>query len=186
MITVLAILFITLMAAAFTIFALRYALSGENRKSVLPPPNARGLFSGPASEDYAADSTIEKPINASNQRAELIKRARQGDLLALSDAHATGNAGLYSETLDALVEQASGRQDAMSALVNHIAKSNELRANTDLAERVLANWKTAPDRRSTIEILHIAALSDDAATYQPKIYSRLLKANIGFLPRKRG
>jgi hypothetical protein len=173
MIAILVIVFITLTAAAFTVFGLRYALSGEDRKRVLPPPNAGGLFSGPASEDYDGDGINEELINASEQRAELIERARQGDLVALSDAHAAGNLKLYSETLDALIEQASGRQESMSALVNHIAKSDELRANTDLAGRVLANWKAAPDRRSTIEALHIAALSDDAAAYQNAVEEAL-------------
>jgi hypothetical protein len=173
MIAVLVIVLITLTAAAFSVFGLWYALSGENRKRVLPPPSSRGLFSGPASEDYAADGINEIPINDSNQRAELIKRARQGDLAALSDAHAMGDDKLYSETLDALIEQASARHEMFDALVNHIAKSDELRANRELADRVLANWEAAPDRRSTIETLHIAALSDDAATYQKAVEEAL-------------
>ncbi|HKP85339.1 MAG TPA: hypothetical protein VJZ26_04535, partial [Blastocatellia bacterium] len=88
MVTILVIILITLTAAAFTVFRSRHALSGENRKSVLPPPGARGLFSGPDSEDQAVGDTDENSVNASNQRAALIERARQGDLAALSDAHA--------------------------------------------------------------------------------------------------
>jgi hypothetical protein len=35
-----------------------------------------------------------------------------------------------------------------------------------LAERVIAAWQAAPDRRSTVEMLHLAALADDANTYR--------------------
>jgi hypothetical protein len=173
MISVLVILLIALAAAAFTVSILRKALPGEGQKKALPPPAGRGLFSGQAFEDKAG-GIDEKPVRASGRKTELIARARLGDTGVLSDAHATGDAGLYKEVLDALIEQAcerpeQSRQEAILDLVNQIAKGDELRANTKLAEIIISNWKDAPDRRSTIEMLHIAALSDDAATYQKAV-----------------
>ncbi|HEX8087470.1 MAG TPA: hypothetical protein VF762_01375 [Blastocatellia bacterium] len=166
MIAILVIIFITLAAGAFTLFGLRHALAGKHQERVLPPPDARGLFSDPSPENDAGRSLNEKSVNASTLEAELIKRARKGDASALSDAHAALPGASYGEVLDALVEHASGHQGSLSALVNHVAKSDELRATIGLANKALAIWKAAPDRRSTSEALHIAALSDDAATYQ--------------------
>jgi hypothetical protein len=173
MIAILVIVLITLTAGAFTVFGLWHAPRGKNQERVLPPPDARGLFSDPTSEDDADGSINKNFVNASTGGAELIERARQGDMGALSDAQATGDVELYNEALGALIERACERQESLSPLVSHIIKSNELRANTELAERVLEGWKAAPDRRSTIEMLHIAALSDDAATYQKAVEEAL-------------
>jgi hypothetical protein len=169
MIAILLILLVTLAAAAFAIFGMRYALARQSQEKALGPHGARGLFSDPASEDAAAESGDEKSIMGSRQRAELMKRARIGDAGVLSEAHATGDPGLYKETLDALIESAPGDAEALSALASHIARSDGLRANTKLAEIVLSNWKAAPGTRSTVEMLHIAALSDDAAIYQEAV-----------------
>jgi hypothetical protein len=35
-----------------------------------------------------------------------------------------------------------------------------------LAEQVIRAWQAAPDRRSTVDMLHIAGLADDAKTYR--------------------
>jgi hypothetical protein len=99
----------------------------------------------------------------------LIDRARAGDLTTLSETHSLEDAGLYDSVLDALIDSASDNQETFSALVSHISKSNELRANKRLAERLITTWEAAADRRSTIEMLHIAALSGDAATYQQAV-----------------
>jgi hypothetical protein len=169
MIAILVIIFITLAAGALTLFGLRRPPASKHQERVLPPPGARGLFSGPSSENGAGRAVGEKSINASSHDAELIERARKGDVTALSDAHATGNDELYRGALDELIRHAAGRQESLSALVSHVSKSAELRANIALAEEALAIWRAAPGRRSTLEALHIAALSDDAATYQRAI-----------------
>jgi hypothetical protein len=168
MIAILVILLITLTAGAFAVFGLWYAF-GKRWEKVLQPSGDRGLFSDPASEDDAAGRINKKSIGASRKKTELMERARLGDIGVLSDAHATGDSGLYKEALDGLVEKASESQESLSALVNHIAKSNELRASNKLAEIVFSSWKAQPDRRSTIEVIHIAALSDDAAMYQKAV-----------------
>lgn len=180
MIAILMILIITLAAAVFAVLGLRYALSDNKQERVLPPPDARGLFFDPASENDAAHRVQKKSVNPSIQREQLIERARQGDLASLSDARALNDVRLYDEALDALIEQASGRQESFSALVNYIAKSDELRANAELVERVLESWKAAPARQSTVEMLHIAALSNDAVTYQ-----KTVKEVLGFWQDRR-
>jgi hypothetical protein len=177
MIAILLILVITLAAA---VLGLRYALADKGQEKVLHSPDARGLFSDPAPDD-ADTGNNEKSITASSRRDELIARARLGDTRALSDAHRTGDHDLYEEVLNALVEQAAERHEAFGALVTHIAKSDELRASIKLAEKVLSRWKAAPDRLATIEMLHIAALSDDAGMYQEAVEEALRLRNTGKL-----
>jgi hypothetical protein len=57
----------------------------------------------------------------------------------------------------------------MGALVSRITDGTELRANKRLAEYVIEEWKANPDAASTGEMAHIAALSDDAVTYDSAV-----------------
>lgn len=161
MIAILIILGLTLAAAAFVLTVHYYnrALPESKPQHVLPPAFV-GLFANPEPEDEA----VARAEQAANRRARLFERAAQGDTSALAEAHATADAKLYDEILDAMIDTCA-RQDNFAALVTHIAKSNELRANVRLANRVMETWKRAPDRRSTIEMLHLAALADHAETY---------------------
>jgi len=161
MIPILIILGLTLAAAAFllTVHYYNRALPESPPHPALPPVSG-GLFADPEPED---ESEAHKEQSA-NQRAKLLELAAQRDTTALAEARATGDVKLYDEVLNALID-AFTRQDDLAALVTHIAKSNELRANTRLAEWVMETWKRAPDRRSTIQMLHVAALADDAETY---------------------
>lgn len=156
MIFVLIILVIMLATAGFIFTVNHYnrALPEKNRANALPPPDSVLLFA----------SDVEAGAPADNRRTALIERATGGDIAALTDAHAAGDVKLYGEILDALVD-ARVRQGNLSELVKHIVSNDGLRANARLAEQVIQSWKLAPDRRSTIEMVHIAALSDDAGIY---------------------
>ncbi|MEP6636612.1 MAG: hypothetical protein ABJB97_07785 [Acidobacteriota bacterium] len=80
---------------------------------------------------------------------------------------------LYAAVLDALTEWALARQENLEALVSHISKSKELRASSKLARRLIDTFNAAPDRRSTTNMIHIAALSDDAGTYEQAVDAAL-------------
>lgn len=168
MLAIIVILFLVLVAAAFTIYVSQRAAFGTDPNHDLPPARLGGLFD---EHGGGALGAIGKVV--SSQRVELLERAHQGELQPLSEAHTSRDAKLYCEVLDALVEWAAERQEKLIALVSHISKSNELRANGQLAERLIAAWKTAPDRRLTTEMIHIAALSDDAAIYQRAVEEAL-------------
>ena len=113
-----------------------------------------------ANEMNEADSDANP---STTDAASLIERARQGDLTTLTQARS--DAPLYHDILNLLID-ACERQGNTAALVRHIAKSDDLRGNVRLAERVIAAWQAAPDRRLTVEMLHVAALADDANTYR--------------------
>jgi len=131
------------------------------------------------------DSTLlaeERQQTIESRKQELRELARSGDLNALTEAHSAHDSALYADVLDGLVEWASERQENLAALVSLVSKSNELRANKQLARRLIETWKTAPDRRSTTEMIHIAALSDDALTYEQAVEAALEVWRSGRLP----
>ena len=142
-------------ALAFAVYHQNRALP-EARAHTQLPREPVTLFADDQSESDAR-ATPSAP-----DRFLLIERARQGDLTTLAEAR--NDAPLYQEILNALID-ACERQGNTAALVRHIVKSDDLRGNVRLAERVIAAWQAAPDRRSTIDLLHVAALADDANTY---------------------
>lgn len=163
---IITIALLILLAAGFSLYSLK---SARSRKAVdwqLPKPAFDGLF--PASDVVSAtdQSMVESPAY---RRAKLLDRARGGDLETLSDASAAGDPQLYQDVLSALIESASNNHEAMGALVSHITARGDLRANKRLAEHVIEEWKANPDAASTGEMAHVAALSDDAATYESAV-----------------
>jgi len=138
-----------------------------NRVHDLEPRQNQSLFGDPELSPSVVEA--EKRERVARLREELIARARLGDLATLAEAHASGDATLYADALLALMDSDAGRHEHLEGLVSHISKSNEFRANKPLAERVIEAWKAAPDRRSTTAMIHIAALSDDAGTYEQAV-----------------
>ena len=159
MIAIIVIAFLALIGAALTIFLKQRTPPDATGNHVLQAPHFEGLFDRPD-----AASLVEQATASGKQ--DLLELAKAGDLNALSAAHASNDTEFYADVLTALSEWASERQENLAALVSHISKSNELRASKQLARRFIESWKTAPDRRSTTAMLHIAALSDDAETYE--------------------
>jgi len=176
MIAIIVIAFLALIGAALTFFLKQRRLSDATGNQVLEPPHFEGLFDRPD-----AASIVEKPT-CGDRNQGLLELAKAGDLNSLSAAHATHDAKLYADVLNALFEWASDRQENLAALVSHISKSNELRASGQLAQRLIEICKTAPDRRSTTAMIHIAALSDDAETYEQAIETALEVWRSGRLP----
>lgn len=159
MVAVIVICFLALTAAAYY-FWLRPSY-GRNPDGELAPPRFAGLFSSETPALEAPEAT-----EALRLRASLVDRGRAGDMAVLSEAHSLEDGELYCEVLNALIESAANDHQTFRSLISHISKSNELRGNKKLAEHLMALWEAAPDRRSTIEMMHIAALSDDAVVYQ--------------------
>lgn len=163
---VITIALLILLAAGFYLYGLK---SARSRKAVdwqLPKPAFDGLFPAPDVGSATDQSMVDTPAYS---RAKLLDRARGGDLETLSEASAAGDPQLYQDVLNALIESASNNREAMGALVSHITARNELRANKRLAEYVIEEWKANPDAASTGEMAHVAALSDDAATYDSAV-----------------
>lgn len=178
MIAIIVISFLALIGTVFSIYLWRRTPSDATDNRVLPAPHSVGLFDRP-------DATLlaeGRQQTIASKRRQLRELARSGDLNALTEAHSAHDLVLYADVLDGLVEWASERQENLAALVSLVSKSNELRANKQLARRLIETWTTAPDRRSTTEMIHIAALSDDAETYEQAFETVLEFWRSGRLP----
>ena len=166
MIVIIAISLFVILVATFTVYLRRIRPDASGDRE-LAPSQFKGLFADQVSAIQPAE--LENATYTSATRKELIARSLRGDLETLSEAHSTGDAMLYGEVLDGLIESTSGSQEDFAALVSRISKSSELRANKRLAQRSIDSWKGSTDRQSTAQMLHIAALSDDAAVYEQAV-----------------
>jgi len=159
-----AIIVICLLAAISTVltFYLWQRPAVGKPDTELPPPRIAGLFSNHDASTAVGGTDADEVLSI---RAHLLDRARAGEVTVLIETRSLADADLYSEVLDALMDRSESREK-LRTLVSFISANAELRANKRLAEHVMNTWQAAPDRRSTVEMMHIAALSDDPATYQ--------------------
>jgi hypothetical protein len=137
-----------------------------NAENILPPqPNARGLF---AEDQSANPAERERLAIAASERAEqIIAKAKAGDRAALDEAHQSGDPGLYDQVLNEFLQRSESGAQLLS-LTSYVVQ-NELPVNKDLADAGIKSWSAAPDRSGTARALHLAALSDDASTYQEMV-----------------
>src|SRR5438876_482917 len=135
----------------------------------------RGLFSAEQPETLQSS-----PDNLDDQRekAEIIKRAKGGDKNALDEAHARDQT-LYDEVLDLL--SANATDPKLLSLISYVTRAN-LPVSTQLAARVVESWKNSPDRNGTAKALHVAALSNDAASYNAAVDAAMQSWREGRLP----
>jgi len=138
----------------------------SSERAALPPlPPPRGLFNDPDTAESPASETTS--VEAEEQRALLLERARGGDRSALDEGHNLRDKELYDQLLN-LLAAAADSDSSLLSLVSYVAR-NDLPVNNNLARAVLESWKKTPDRNSTAKALHITALADDAALYQEAV-----------------
>lgn len=182
-----AVLIISVLLFAFTAFALyRWPRqpSNEDTTNYFTPPHSGGLFSHQAAVSANASlATAETDHRVAEQRAALLARAAEGDQAALAEAHATGDAAFYREVLDMLTAQATESDENLQALASHITRSGELRASAKLATALIEAWQRSPDKGALGEVMHMAALADDAAIYQQAVETVLQVWRDGRLPQ---
>jgi hypothetical protein len=154
------------------------SLAADKEYILAAPTSFEGLFDNQNAEQFAAE---QRDALAAKRRADWLKRAEQFDLSALDET--SKDAKLYEEVFDELLKQASASQDNLQRLVRHLSQSKELRGNPRLTEMMIAAWNDLPDNQSTAQMLHIAALSDDAALLQTTIELALAAWQKGQLPK---
>ena len=144
----------------------------------LPPVEPRGLFAEAPEERSLAD--VEAGAKAyAESRSSLIERARQGDGTVLLELYDPGDTTFYHQALDLLVDNA-GSKARIFSLASYVTR-NELPVTRRLAEKSIDSCKSAPDRSSTAKMLHLGALSDDAAVYQVAVEAALQSWRAGRL-----
>ena len=88
---------------------------------LLPPPPGRGLFIDGTSEGRAlvlADAQEQAIAAATQERAELLERAKNGDKSTLQEA--IGNKQLYEEALNLLVAGADSDHSTGARHIPHV------------------------------------------------------------------
>ena len=126
-----------------------------------PPPAPRGLFSDATT---TKETTLQLDTRETEARQALMLRASNGDKTVLNEAQQFADPVFHSNLLDALVATASNAAQ-VTALASFVTR-HELRVNTKLALAFMEAWQETSDRGSTAKMLHLAALSDSADSYQ--------------------
>ncbi len=148
--------------ATFAIFRSKRSTSTDSA-APLPPVPPRALFE-------IAETETEVRADADETRRELTERVLRGDAGALREAHAARDRALYNDVLDALVRQrGSVGPEALRLLGHEIIRGDELRANASLTRALLEVWHASPTRDATLDLLRIAALSDEAETFRETV-----------------
>src|SRR5262249_46524506 len=130
-------------------------------------PEARLLF---AEQAMNSANTREAAERAARERAEsLLVRAKSGDRSVLKVA--ASNRDLYDQLLSELISIADSAPRVL-ALISFVVQ-NELPVSRLLAKAGVALWLGAPERSATSKALHLAALSDEAETYQETVEQTL-------------
>ena len=171
MIALFIIAFVLLAATAYTFYRRQHASSdyhAELQTRFVPP---RSLF-----ERQDAHAERMRPGDAAQASGELeardaslLKRAAAGDLTALAEAQRADDSALYARVLHKLLDRAATSEADLHSLASFIDDDSGLRGSPDLAAAYTKLWQQQPDRRSTARLLHLAALSDDAGTFERAI-----------------
>jgi hypothetical protein len=168
MVTLLITSFLLLAGITYAVYLWQRPSSKEGAEALLPPPRGAGLFSEDPGEPAPRELTDGKNPQEEERRA-LLSRAEAGERKALDDARALNDAALYDEVLNILTERADSDKSLL-ALVSHVARNDSgLGVNRRLAERFIESYRRAPDRATTMKVLHVAARANDAGLYQTAV-----------------
>jgi hypothetical protein len=169
MVTVLITSFLLLVVISFAIYRWQRSVSGDISDHSLPPSqDFEGLFAESIAKEQARLDAAQVEQERYDKRVELLARAGKGDKSALLDAQQTGDAKLYEEILNALVQSAENEKQVLS-LASFISRNEKLSVNIELAKAFIETWKSSPDRQTTAKMLHVVALAGDAALYHQAI-----------------
>lgn len=166
-----AFLIISIFLIAITALAFRH----WNRKSppkthlILETRSFDGLFAEQRAEELKALARAEAEVRAEEERGLLVARAAGGDETALNDAHNSGDKEVYGDALRALITQAGDSVERLRFLAEHIVDNAGLPASCEFAERMIEVYQVSLDQRSLANMLHLTALTGDAALYHRAI-----------------
>lgn len=181
---VISIFLLALLTAAYSLRNRKQSRLSSAPTKVFANPSAdwlgpRGLFNN--SEQHAVLALAEAERLAAEARAALLARAATGELGVLVEACTLGGDTLYQEALGELVQCVRNDDEALQGLVNYVTQDGHWRGNAVLAGAVLARWQRAPERFALGELLHVAALSDDAAVFRQTAEAALTAWRAGCL-----
>lgn len=171
MIALFIIAFVLLAATAYTFYRRQHA-SSDYRAELQPRPvTPRSLFD--QQDAHTKHSQLLDAAQANREIEErnalLLKRASEGDITTLAEAQRANNPALYGRVLHNLLNWSEASESNLRSLASFIANDSDLRGSPDLAAAYTKLWQQQPDRQTTAQLLHLAALSDDANTFERAI-----------------
>lgn len=171
MIALFIIAFVLLAATAYTLYRRQHASSDYRAELQSRFTSPRSLFDHQA--EHAEQTRLLNAAQASREieerAASLLKRATAGDITALAEAQRANDSALYARVLHNLLQWAEASETNLRSLASFVANDSGLRGNADLAAAYTKLWQQQPDRQTTAQLLHLAALSDDANTFESAI-----------------
>jgi hypothetical protein len=166
---------VLLAATAYTFYRRQHASSDYRAELQTRFVSPRSLFD--RQEPHAEQMRIGGAAQASGELeardASLLKRAAAGDLTTLAEAQRADDYALYARVLHSLLGRAATSEIDLRSLASFIADDSALRGSPDLAAAYTKLWQQQPDRRSTALLLHLAALSDDASTFERAVVAAI-------------
>lgn len=168
MIALFIIAFVLLAATAYTFYRRQHASS--DYRAELQPRHAtpRSLFDHQAElKEHAGAAQANSELAERN--ASCLKRASEGDITTLAEAERANDPALYGGVLNNLLRWAEASEANLRALAAFVANDSGLRGNAELAAAYTTLWQQQPDRQTTAQLLHLAALSDDAYAFERAI-----------------
>jgi hypothetical protein len=178
------ILFISILLLAVAAFALHRRKLRTAPKEPDSFPEQRsfdGLFAEQHAEEMKLLEQAEAERSAQEERRRLLSRATEGDKTALDEAHMRGGE-FYREILRTIVAHAEGDEEELRSIAEHIVDSRALRSGGEFAAMMIERLSAAPDQSSLACMLHLAALSDDAAVFKRAVEVALNLFGEGRLP----
>jgi hypothetical protein len=141
-----------------------------------------GLFAPQREEEARALARADAELQEEETRAQLLARACLGDETTLEEAHGTGNRVLYDEVLESLVAQAANDAEQLRSIAEYIVDGANLRATPAYAARMIELYQRKLDPRALADMLHLAALSDDAGIFERAVEAARARFRQGRIP----
>lgn len=176
------ILFISLILIAATAIAFRFSkrrTAAPVTLRSLPDSQFDGLFAEQHAEDARALAEEDAGRQAKALRRRLLDRAAEGGIEALDEAQALNDDQFYKQVLRAIYTQADGNPKVLQSIAEHIARGRKLRSSGEFAEAMIGLWSKSPDHYSLANVLHLAALADDAGVFNRAINAVLAAWSAG-------
>jgi hypothetical protein len=175
-------------ATAYTLYRRRHESSDYPAQLGTRPEPPRSLFDAPeADKEHGRLLAAQASAAAVERKATLLERAAAGDLTALAEARRIDkDPALYAFVLDALLDRAADSETNLHALASYISAEADLRGSPRLCAAYTKHWREHPDRPRTAQLLHLAALADDASVFERAVVAATEAFRAGRLTGIRG
>jgi hypothetical protein len=162
---------VLLAATAYTFYRRQHASHDYHAELQSRHATPRSLFEHQAelTEHTRLLDAAQAQRELEERHAACLQRAAAGDMTTLAEAQRANDSAFYVRVLHNLLQWAEASEANLRSLAAFIVNDSDLRGSPDLATAYMKLWQQQPDRQTTAQLLHLAALSDDASTFERAI-----------------